>query len=47
VVEHGGAGSAVAGPIAKEVMKAMLMRDPSRRPSARLAQLEENLSRNA
>jgi penicillin-binding protein 2 len=47
VVEHGGAGSAVAGPIAKEVMKATLLRDPSRRPAARLAQLEDNLSRNA
>jgi penicillin-binding protein 2 len=47
VVEHGGAGSAVAGPIAKEIMKATLMRDPSRRPPARLARLEENLARNA
>ena len=40
VVEHGGAGSAVAGPIAKEIMRATLMRDPSRRAPARLAQLE-------
>jgi penicillin-binding protein 2 len=40
VVEHGGAGSAVAGPIAKEIMRATLQRDPSRRPPARLAQLE-------
>lgn len=40
VVEHGGAGSAVAGPIAREVMKATLLRDPSRRAAARLAQLE-------
>lgn len=40
VVEHGGAGSAVAGPIAREIMKATLQRDPSQRPPARLAQLE-------
>jgi len=40
VVEHGGAGSAVAGPIAREIMRATLMRDPSRRAPARLAQLE-------
>jgi penicillin-binding protein 2 len=47
VVEHGGAGSGVAGPIAREIMRATLMRDPSRRPPARLAQLERNLSRSA
>jgi penicillin-binding protein 2 len=47
IVEHGGAGSAVAGPIAKEVMRATLMRDPSRCPPARLAQLERNLASNA
>jgi penicillin-binding protein 2 len=40
VVEHGGAGSAVAGPIAREVMRATLLRDPSRRTPARLATLE-------
>jgi penicillin-binding protein 2 len=40
VVEHGGAGSAVAGPIAREIMKATLTRDPARRAPARLAQLE-------
>lgn len=40
VIEHGGAGSAVAGPIAREIMRATLMRDPSRRAPARLAQLE-------
>jgi penicillin-binding protein 2 len=40
VVEHGGAGSAVAGPIAKEIMKSTLMRDPARRTPARLAALE-------
>jgi penicillin-binding protein 2 len=44
VVEHGGAGSAVAGPIAREIMKATLLRDPSRRAPARLAQLEEGRS---
>jgi penicillin-binding protein 2 len=43
VVEHGGAGSAVAGPIAREIMKATLLRDPSRRPPARLANLESEL----
>jgi penicillin-binding protein 2 len=47
VIEHGGAGSAVAGPIAREIMRATLMRDPSRRQPAGLAQLEENLARNA
>jgi penicillin-binding protein 2 len=40
VVEHGGAGSAVAGPIAREIIKATFVRDPSNRPPARLAQLE-------
>jgi penicillin-binding protein 2 len=40
VIEHGGAGSAVAGPIAKEIMRATLSRDPARRAPARLAQLE-------
>jgi|CXWL01.1.fsa_nt_gi penicillin-binding protein 2 len=40
VIEHGGAGSAVAGPIAKEIMRATLQRDPSRRDPARLAALE-------
>ncbi len=40
VVEHGGAGSAVAGPIASRVMRETLLRDPSRRAPARLAQLE-------
>ena len=42
VVEHGGAGSAVAGPIASRIMRETLLRDPSRRPSARLAALEPN-----
>jgi penicillin-binding protein 2 len=42
VVEHGGAGSAVAGPIANQIMRATLLRDPSRRPAARLATLESN-----
>ncbi|PZO52768.1 MAG: penicillin-binding protein 2 [Alphaproteobacteria bacterium] len=40
VVEHGGAGSSVAGPIAREIMRATLMRDPSRREPARLAELD-------
>ena len=47
IVEHGGAGSSVAGPIAREVMKATLLRDPSRRAPARLAQLEEQMGRSA
>jgi penicillin-binding protein 2 len=47
VVEHGGAGSAVAGPIARAVMRETLVRDPARRTPARLAQLEQNLARNA
>jgi penicillin-binding protein 2 len=47
VVEHGGAGSAVAGPIASEIMKATLQRDPSRRAAARLAELEQHLGRSA
>jgi penicillin-binding protein 2 len=40
VVEHGGGGSAVAGPIAKEIMRATLLRDPANRAPARLASLE-------
>lgn len=40
VVEHGGGGSAVAGPIAREIMRATLLRDPARRAPARLANLE-------
>ncbi|MBX9746126.1 MAG: penicillin-binding protein 2 [Hyphomonadaceae bacterium] len=40
VVEHGGAGSSVAGPIAREIMRATLLRDPARRAPARLAQLD-------
>jgi penicillin-binding protein 2 len=40
IVEHGGGGSAVAGPIAREIMKATLLRDPARRAPARLAALE-------
>lgn len=47
IVEHGGAGSSVAGPIAREIMKATLVRDPSRRAAAQLAELEQNLGRNA
>ncbi|MGE0742845.1 MAG: penicillin-binding protein 2 [Hyphomonadaceae bacterium] len=47
VVEHGGAGSAVAGPIAREIMRATLTRDPARREAAQLAQLEQNIGRSA
>jgi penicillin-binding protein 2 len=47
VVEHGGAGSAVAGPIAREVMRATLLRDPSRQRPARLADLERGTARQA
>ncbi len=42
VVEHGGAGSSVAGPIARRIMRETLLRDPSRRAPARLAALEAN-----
>jgi penicillin-binding protein 2 len=41
VVEHGGAGSGVAGPIASRIMREALQRDPSRRAPARLAALEQ------
>ncbi|HYD89335.1 MAG TPA: penicillin-binding protein 2 [Vitreimonas sp.] len=47
IVEHGGAGSSVAGPIAREIMKATLVRDPSQRAPAQLAQLEQNMGRSA
>lgn len=47
VVEHGGGGSAAAGPIAKEIMRATLLRDPSRRAPARLAALEAQFGRQA
>lgn len=47
VVEHGGGGSAVAGPIAREIMRATLLRDPSRRAPARLAQLEQQMGPRA
>jgi penicillin-binding protein 2 len=40
VVEHGGAGSAVAGPIARRIMRETLLRDPARRAPARLTALE-------
>lgn len=40
VVEHGGAGSAVAGPIARRIMRETLLRDPSRRAAAQLSALE-------
>ncbi|HRO02723.1 MAG TPA: penicillin-binding protein 2 [Terricaulis sp.] len=42
VVQHGGAGSSVAGPIANRIMRETLIRDPSRRAAARLATLEPN-----
>jgi penicillin-binding protein 2 len=38
VVEHGGGGSAVAAPIARDIMRATLIRDPSRQQPTRLAQ---------
>jgi penicillin-binding protein 2 len=44
VVEHGGGGSAVAAPIAKQIMIQTLLRDPARRAPARLAQLESGRS---
>jgi len=33
VVEHGGGGSKVASPIARDIMRETLMRDPARRPA--------------
>lgn len=47
IVEHGGAGSSVAGPIAREVMRETLLRDPANRAPARLAVLEEQAGRQA
>ncbi len=47
VVEHGGAGSAVAGPIAREVMRATLLRDPSHQQPALLEELERGTARQA
>jgi penicillin-binding protein 2 len=47
IVEHGGGGSAVAGPIAREIMKATLVRDPARRSPARLAELEPEIAGRA
>jgi len=38
VVEHGGAGSAIAGPIARDILLETQTRDPSRTPQ-RLASL--------
>jgi penicillin-binding protein 2 len=38
VVEHGGGGSAVAAPIARDIMRATLIRDPSRQQPMHLAQ---------
>jgi penicillin-binding protein 2 len=37
VVEHGGGGSAVAAPIARDIMRGTLIRDPSNQPAMRLA----------
>lgn len=40
VVEHGGGGSVVAAPIAADLMRRALLRDPSRRTPATIAGLE-------
>jgi penicillin-binding protein 2 len=40
VVEHGGGGSAVAAPIAADIMRRALLRDPARRSPATIAVLE-------
>jgi penicillin-binding protein 2 len=43
VVEHGNAGAATAGPIARDIMTETLQRDPSgrdERPGAQVAQRE-------
>ncbi|MGE0829536.1 MAG: penicillin-binding protein 2 [Hyphomonadaceae bacterium] len=47
VIEHGGGGSAVAGPIAKQIMREAFLRDPARREPARLATLEAHIRRPA
>ncbi len=47
VVEHGGAGSSVAGPIARAIMRETLLTDPARRAPAQLARLEANVRRPA
>ncbi|MGE0045869.1 MAG: penicillin-binding protein 2 [Hyphomonadaceae bacterium] len=47
VVEHGGAGSSVAGPISRAIMRETLLRDPANRAPARLAQLEAHIRRPA
>lgn len=41
VVEHGGGGSAVAAPIARDVMRAVLLADPSARKALTIAALEK------
>lgn len=40
IVEHGGGGSAVAAPIASDLMKRLLLRDPAKRRAASLASLQ-------
>ncbi|MBI1250445.1 MAG: penicillin-binding protein 2 [Alphaproteobacteria bacterium] len=42
IVEHGGGGSAVAGPIARDIMRATLLRGPSAQQAANLAALESD-----
>jgi penicillin-binding protein 2 len=37
VVEHGGGGSRVAAPIARDVMRAVLLKDPANRPTMTIA----------
>ena len=41
VVEHGGGGSAVAAPIARDVMRAVMLADPSAREAKTIAALEQ------
>jgi penicillin-binding protein 2 len=47
VIEHGSHGSSAAAPIAALLMREAFLRDPARRPPARLAQLEEQVRRPA
>lgn len=47
IVEHGGGGSAVAAPIARDIMRAVFLRDPSRRQPARLADLDAGRTQGA
>ncbi len=42
IIEHGGSGGKVAGPVARDIMKMLLIRDPARQVSQ--ARMEKNTS---